>query len=250
MAETSYPFEGANTTEAQFSQLFRRLNFTGIAGAPGDSVVKVTGDSSGMNVKVSAGYAMVRGHFYKTDAVTTLTITAANGSNPRKDLVVLRLDPTTANSIVLAVKTGTAGASPSDPSLTQTDEGIFEFPIARVNVAAAASTISAGNVEDLRQFMGAPFGRWASNSLRPTATSSDVIVGYNSGTGIVEFWNGTTWTELRPSSIPASLISVSEQANISAGKLRSGGDSGATAFRVFVQSGTPTGAASGDLWFW
>jgi hypothetical protein len=248
MAETSYPFEGANTTEAQYSQLFRRLNFTGIAGAPGDSTVKVTGDSSGMNVKVSAGYAMVRGHFYKTDAISTLTITAANGSNPRKDLIVLRLDPTTANSIVLTVKTGTAGASPSDPSLTQTDEGVFEFPIARVNVAAGASTISAGNVEDLRQFMGAPFGRWASNALRPTVTSSDIVVGWNSGTGIIEFWNGTAWAEAKPSTITAALMSDPE--NLAAGKLRSGGVSGGTQFRVFVQSGTPTGAASGDLWFW
>lgn len=250
MAETSYPFEGANTTEAQYSQLFRRLNFTGVAGAPGDTSVKVTGDSSGMNVKVAVGYAMVRGHFYKTDAITTLTIGAANATNPRKDLIVLRLDPTTANSIVLAVKAGTAGASPTDPALTQTDEGIFEFPIARVNVPANASTISAGNVEDLRQFMGMPLGRWASNALRPTVTSSDVLVGFNAGTGIVELWNGTAWAELRPSAIPASLITAGEQANISAGKIRAGGTSGGTATTVFIQSGTPTANATGDLWFW
>lgn len=248
MAETSYPFEGASTTEAQYSQLFRRLNFTGIAGAPGDTTLKVTGDSSGMNVKVSAGYSMVRGHFYKSDAQATLTIGAANSTNPRKDLIVLRLDPTTANSIVLAVKAGTAAPSPSDPSLTQTDEGIYEFPIARVNVPANATTISAGNVEDLRQFMGAPFGRWASNALRPTVTSSDIVVGYNTGTSIIEFWNGSTWAEVKPSSITASLIS--DQENIYAGRLRSGGTSGGTAFRVYVQSATPTGASTNDIWFW
>lgn len=248
MAETSYPFEGANTTEAQYSQLFRRLNFTGVAGAVGDTTVKVTGDSSGMNVKVAAGYAMVRGHFYKNDATATLTITAANGSNPRKDLIVLKLDPTSANSIVLAVKTGTAGASPSDPSLTQTDEGVWEFPIARVNVPAGASTISAGNVEDIRQFMGKPFGTWASNTLRPSVTASDVVIGFNAGTGIVEWWNGTAWAELKPSSITAATIS--DQQNVVAGKIRAGGTSGGTATTVFVQSGTPTANATGDLWFW
>lgn len=107
MAQTSYPFDSANTTEAQYSQLFRRLNFTGVAGYPGDQSVQVYGDATGMQVKVRTGYAMVRGHFYKNDASVTLTIEAAT-ANPRKDLIVLKLDPTTANSIVLAVKKGTA----------------------------------------------------------------------------------------------------------------------------------------------
>jgi hypothetical protein len=142
MAQTSYPFDSANTTEAQYSQVFRRLNFTGVAGTPGDTSVKVTANSSGMTVSVSAGYAMVRGHFYKNDAAQSLTI-GASSANPRKDLIVLKLDPTTANSIVLAVKQGTAGATPADPSLTQSDEDVFEFPIARVNVAGNATTISA-----------------------------------------------------------------------------------------------------------
>lgn len=247
MAQTSYPFDSTDTTEAQYSQLFRRLNTTGVAGTPGDSNVKAIGDSSGMNAKVSTGFAMVRGHFYKNDATVTLTISAANGSNPRKDLVVLRLDPT-ANSIVLAVVTGTAGASPSDPTLTQTDEGTYEFPIARVNVAANATTISAGNVEDLRQFMGAPFGRWTT-ALRPTSPEKG-LAGFNTTTNVAEVWNGSAWADIAPASIPASLITAAEQANIAAGKIRPGGDYTATALRVFVQSGTPTGAVTNELWFW
>ena len=164
MAQTSYPFDSTNTSEAQFSQLFRRLNFTGIAGTPGDGNVKVSANSSGMQVTVSSGYAMVRGHFCKNSADVTLTIDAAS-SSPRRDLIVLKLDPTTANSITLAVKKGTAAASPSDPSLTQSDEDVYELPIARVNVAANATTVSAGNVDDLRTFMGAPVGRWTTPLL-------------------------------------------------------------------------------------
>lgn len=244
MAQTSYPFDSTDTTEAQYSQLFRRLNTTGVAGTPGDSNVKPVGDSSGMNVKVSSGFAMVRGHFYKTDATETLTISAANGTNPRRDLVVLRLNPT-ANSIVLAVVTGTAAASPSDPTLAQTDEGTYEFPIGRVTVPAGATTISAGNVEDIRQFMGAPFGRWTT-ALRP-ASPEKGLAGFNTTTNVAEVWNGSAWVDITPAAITASLIS--DQHNVYAGRLRSGGDSGATAFRVFVQSGTPTGT-TGDLWFW
>jgi hypothetical protein len=247
MAQTSYPFDSTDTTEAQYSQLFRRLNTTGVAGTVGDANVKAVGDSSGMNVKVSTGFAMVRGHFYKSDAIETLTISAANATNPRRDLVVLRLNPT-ANSIVLAVVAGTAGASPSDPTLTQTDEGTYEFPIARVNVAAGATTISAGNVDDLRQFMGAPFGRWTT-ALRPTSPEEG-LAGFNTTTNVAEVWNGSAWADIAPSSIAASLLSAAEQANIAAGKIRPGGDAGATAARIFIQSGTPTGAVSGELWFW
>lgn len=245
MTQTSYPFDSTDTTEAQYSQLFRRLNTTGIAGTVADSNVKVTGDSTGMQVKVSTGFAMVRGHFYKNDAQVTLAISAAN-TNPRKDLVVLKLDPT-ANSIVLAIKTGTAGASPTDPSLTQTDEGVWEFPIARVNVAANASTISAGNVDDLRQFMGAPFGRWTT-ALRPTSPEAGVA-GFNTTTGLPEFWNGTAWATFNAGTL-ASDITAAEQASMVSGKIRAGGTSAGTATTIFVQSATPTANATGDLWFY
>jgi hypothetical protein len=245
MTQTSYPFDSTDTTEAQYSQLFRRLNFTGIAGTVGDSNVKVTGDSSGMNVKVAVGYAMVRGHFYKNDAIVTLTISAAS-SNPRRDLIVLKLDPT-ANSITLVVKAGTAASTPTDPSLTQTDEGIYEFPIARVNIAGSATTISAGNVEDLRQFMGAPFGRWTT-ALRPSSPELG-LSGFNTSTGIPEVWNGSAWQGFNDG-VSASNISSTEQANIVAGKIRAGGTSSGAATTIFVQSATPTANATGDLWFW
>lgn len=245
MAQTSYPFDSANTTEAQYSQLFRRLNFTGVAGVPGDQSVQVYGDSSGMQVKVRTGYAMVRGHFYKSDTAVTLSI-AASSSNPRRDLIVLRLDPTTANSIVLAVKNGTAAASPVDPTLTQTDEDVFEYPIARVNVAASASTIAASAVDDLRQFMGEPVGKWTT-ALRPTSPQKGII-GWNDTLGYAEVYNGTAWVPVSPTSITASLIS--DQQNIVAGKIRAGGSATGAATTIFVQSSTPTGAVAGDLWFW
>lgn len=246
MTQTSYPFDSTDTTEAQYSQLFRRLNSTGVSGNPSTTDLKVTANSSGMNVSVAAGYAIVRGHFYKSDASVSLSI-GASSSNPRKDLIVLKLDPT-ANSITLVVKAGTAGASPSDPTLTQTDEAVWEFPIARVNVPANATTIAAGNVDDLRQFYGAPFGKWTT-AQRPSSPDLGQA-GFNISTSVAELWNGSAWVEISPSSIAASLISASEQANITAGKIRAGGTSGGTATTIFVQSSQPTANATGDLWFW
>lgn len=246
MTQTSYPFENAATTEAQFSQLFRRLQTSGVSGSPATTDLKVFGDSSGLQVKVPAGYALVRGHAYKSDAQEILTISAANATNPRIDLVVLRLNPT-ANSVVLAVVTGTAAASPADPSLTQTDEGTFEVALARVTVAANATTIAAGAVTDLRPFLGTQFGRWTTGT-RPSSPVTGTA-GYNTTTSAAEIWDGSAWVAFTPT-VTASMITAAEQANITAGKIRAGGTSSGTATTLFVQSGTPTANATGDLWFW
>lgn len=248
MTQTSYPFDAQDTTEAQYSQLFRRLTSTGVSGAPAGTELKASADSSGMNVKVAVGFAIVRGHAYNSDAIETLTI-GASSANPRRDLVVLRLDPS-ANSVTLAVKAGTASATPSDPSLAQTDEGVFELAIARVTVPANAVTISASDVTDLRTFIGAQWGRWTS-ALRPTSPAIGTG-GFNTSTGRPEVFNGTSWKSLgfEGDAVSASQLSSGEQANIAAGKIRSGGTSAGTATTIFVQSGTPTANAVGDLWFW
>jgi hypothetical protein len=249
MPQTSYPFDsgaGATVSETQFSQMFRRLQSTGVSGSTATTDLKPFGDSSGLNVKVPLGNAIVRGHFYNSTATETLTISAANATNPRNDLVVLRLDPT-ANTIVLAVVTGTAAASPTDPTLSQTDTGTFEMPLARVSVAAGATTIAAGNVTDLRPFLGTQFGRW-STTTRP-ASPLIGTAGFNSTLAVPEYWNGSAWVAFT-NTVTASMISATEQTAISAGRLRSGAASGGTAFAIYVQSTTPTGAATGDLWFW
>ena len=245
MAQTSYPFENEDTTEGQFSQLFRRLQSTGVSGSPASSDLKAFGDSSGMNVKVPAGYAIVRGHAYHNDAEVAMTITTAS-TLPRIDVLVLKLDPT-ANSIVLEVVAGTANASPTVPSLTQTDEGVFMMPLAQILVGANVTTIASGAVTDVRTFNGTQFGRWTT-STRP---GSPIVghAGLNTTTNLPEFWNGSSWISFNAGTL-ASDLSAAEQANLVAGKIRAGGTSGGTATTIFVQSATPTANATGDLWFW
>jgi hypothetical protein len=157
MAQTSWPFENIDTSETQYSLLFRNLGEGAVTGK--EQELEPFGDSTGMNVKVRAGQALVRGHYYYNTGIETLAIAAADPTNPRIDSVVLRLDPT-ANSILLVVLTGTPNVSPSAPALTQTDSGIFEQLIANVDVAANATIITAGDVSDERTmftpYTGAP----------------------------------------------------------------------------------------------
>jgi hypothetical protein len=123
MAQSSFPFEGIDTTETQFSQWARHFN-SGVNDEPTGTALEVSA-GTGLAVDVEAGQAMVRGHYYVSTATESLALATADATNDRIDLVVLKLDPV-ANSIVLNVKTGTPAGSPVAPALVQTDAGVYE----------------------------------------------------------------------------------------------------------------------------
>lgn len=204
MTQSSWPFETQDTTETQYSYLFKNLKSSGVAGLPSTTDLKVTGDSSGMNVKVAAGFAIVRGFMYWSDAQVTNTI-AASSSNPRIDLVVLRLDPS-ANSIVQAVVTGTPAVTPTAPNLTQSATAVYELEIGRVTVPALATVIAAGNVSDTRPCLGDGVGVWTT-AQRP-ASPHDGQLGWSTTNQVLEVYNlaTTAWEEAAPNNIDAGTI--------------------------------------------
>ena len=186
MAQTSFPFENIDTTETQFSQMFRNLQ-DGVNGTYGGTELKVVA-GTGLAVDVPAGQAMVRGHYYINDATESLALATADATNDRLDTVVLKLDPG-ANSIILAVKTGTPAGSPSAPALVQTDAGVFELPLANVLVPATAGVPST--ITDRREYMGTKIGLW-SDSTRPTDTFP--YVGFNTDGATFEGYDPVTDT--------------------------------------------------------
>lgn len=194
MAITAYPFENQDTTESQFSAWARELQDIGVVGSFGEASLRVTADSTGMQVKVSAGAAIVRGFYLSSTAVETKTIDAAT-SQPRIDVVVARLDPA-ADTITLEVVKGTASATPTAPALTQTDTGIYEMPLAQVTVPASAATIATGNVAEVRPYIGHRVGVWTTTT-RPAAPRVGRL-GLNRTTSVWEFWTGTAWEALAP----------------------------------------------------
>lgn len=170
MAQSSWPFENIDTSETQFSQWARNIG-EGV-GAGYDAELAVSATGLAMSVVVGAGRGMVRGHFYLSSASETLNIASASAVSPRIDTVVLRLDPT-ANSVVLAVLTGTPSASPVAPTLTQTDTGTYEMPLANVYVAANATAIGAVDVTDRRVILGQVF--WDDVADKPATYSTTII---------------------------------------------------------------------------
>ena len=248
MAETSWPFDSQTSSENDWSYLMRHLTAMqegGVIGTPSSTALKVTGDSSGMQVKLAAGYGIVRGHMYYNSAVLTLAVVYAD-SQARVDSVVLKLDPT-ANTITAAVVKGTAGSA-SPPSLTsnQTDTGAYWMEIGRIAVGASVSTIAAGNVTDLRQFIGAKVGTW-SNSTRPAGTTQFPLVaglmGWNTDTSQIDVWNGSAWVS-PTASIPAASITTPSGVGLTVAQGGTGVTSMTAGFIKYV-SGTAITSGNG-----
>ncbi|MFE7463112.1 tail fiber domain-containing protein [Streptomyces sp. NPDC057499] len=192
MSITSYPFDDQAVSEGQFSYLFRELQSTGIADSVNGSAFGVYADSSGMQVKVNPGFALVRGHAVQSTDVEIVPIEAASTS-VRVDRVVLRLDPA-ANQITIGVVKGTPGGGV--PALTQSDTNVYEFPLAQVNVAVGAATITATAVSNERRFIGNTVGGWTT-ATRPENPRIGRL-GLNTSTGAWEFWDGARWNDLAP----------------------------------------------------
>jgi hypothetical protein len=167
MAQTSWPFENIDTSETQYSLLFRNVGEGVISGK--QLLLDTIADGSGMTVSTKTGDALIRGHYYTSTTSVTLTIAAAHATLPRIDRVVLKLDPT-ANSTTLVVLEGVPDASPAPLALTQTDGDIYEFPLALVAVGAGVTVISDANLTDQRVILAST----ATLQVDLTALEADV----------------------------------------------------------------------------
>jgi hypothetical protein len=171
MAQSSWPFENIDTSETQFSQWARNIG-EGIKPSVLNEL-EVFADSTGMQVKAKSGQAMIRGHYYQNTAQETLTLTAADLSNPRIDTVVVELDPS-ANTIVLKIIAGSPAAVPTPTALIQTDAGVYQFKLAEVLVDAGAATIAAGKITDGRTYLGTFTGTVAGSQITGQITVATI----------------------------------------------------------------------------
>ena len=123
----------------------------------GSMAVSQRGAGANMSVDVAAGQGLVKGddnsaqglYGVWNDATKNLTISAADGTNPRRDIIVARVKDAyysgATNAFSLEVITGTPAGSPTDPTIPNNC-----LPLARVAVAAGATSITNAVITDLR----------------------------------------------------------------------------------------------------
>jgi len=186
-----------------------------------------------MSVDVQIGDAFVRrsdgsyAHPVFNDAVYNQVISAADGSNPRRDIVVIYVDygqtPSTAvsnntNGVVkIKVVNGTPAGSPVDPNAAAIQASVGSGNpysiLARVRVPASQTTISNSLIDDLRtmissntdsvttaaiQALAVTAAKIAAGAVDGTKLSTSAIyLGYaERTTNFVTALNGTTVTGL------------------------------------------------------
>ena len=140
------------------------MMFMGRRGVVLKDDLKVTQSGTpAMSVSVAAGKAIVLGsetanqgqYGVWNDAAKTVTISAADGTNPRRDIIVARIRDSAysggSDTFTIEAITGTPAASPADPTIPANC-----LQLARVAVAAGASSIVDANITDLRVFVHTP----------------------------------------------------------------------------------------------
>jgi hypothetical protein len=145
----SYPAESDRlTTQALYAT-------TGIIGS---SSLAVTQNSpAGMSVRVAAGWAAIIGttqanmgaYVAYNDAQTTLTVTTADPTNPRIDLVCVTVRDAyysgAFNDVIFQVIAGTPAGSPVAPTLPANS-----ISLATLAVGAGVTSITTANITDTR----------------------------------------------------------------------------------------------------
>lgn len=134
-----------------FSKLLQSNAARGLVIPDYGNELKVVADSPvSLDVIVGSGAMEFRGWMYENTDDETLTLAAANGSNPRLDRIVARLTPGD-QEIRVAVLTGTPAATPALPLLTQ-DDDTYEIDLAWVWVATSAVSVAQSRIWDQREF--------------------------------------------------------------------------------------------------
>lgn len=181
---------------------------TGLRPGPNSpGLVTATGTPDGF-VHVAAFQAIIQstrgtvaGAYIATlDAVKNLNMlsTVADSTNPRNDLVIAVQSDTfygdAGSAFLVRQVVGTPSGSPADPSLAAFPDAIT---LARVRVNANATTITSGNITDLR-----PSNTVALGGLLPVASQTlrDALTGMYDGTAIyrtdrdwIEAYDGAAW---------------------------------------------------------
>ena len=153
----------------QMNMPYKRLVSNGIFGATDGSAstdFQVTA-SGGMVISVAAGNALFADKWFESAAAISITVPAANVSNPRIDSVIAQVDETSSGRVGRIVyRTGTPAASPTAPAIN-TVANVTEYRIANVSVPAGQPSIVQSFITDLRGTSACP---WVTSVLAPTTT--------------------------------------------------------------------------------
>ncbi|MEV5607021.1 hypothetical protein [Streptomyces sp. NPDC052225] len=197
MAQNSWPspaYNSRNVTDAEYEKIASRFSDDGVDGDPTGTAVVSAGGGLSVNIRAEAR-ASVRGHaWYSGGTTVNLAVGANTSGSTRVDRVVLRLDRATW-TVRAVIKAGTPGGGA--PALTQQtgDSGTYEIPLANVTVLNGASSVSVARAE---MYVGSRCRPCTASTRNPAPDRGEL--GYETDTGRLILWTGSSWSSLNESS--------------------------------------------------
>lgn len=148
----------------QIGDMFKGLISNGVYESVGNAF-KVNA-SSGLNISVGSGRAIVGDKWVENDNAETLTLSTAHATLPRIDAIVLRRS-TTSRDVSLIVVDGTPASSPNAP-VPVINATTYDITLAQIRVPAGATEITQANIYDLR---GSSMCPWVTGIVEQVNTS-------------------------------------------------------------------------------
>ncbi|MFE6903779.1 hypothetical protein ACFVFJ_44360 [Streptomyces sp. NPDC057717] len=189
-------------TDTEYEKIAARFSDDGVWGNPTDTAVVSAGSGLSVNVRLGV-YGSLRGHaWYSGASAVNLTIGSNSSGSTRVDRVVLRLDRSTW-TVRAVVKAGSPGSGA--PALTQQtgDTGVYEIPLARVTVLNGGSAVSVAREE---LYIGTRLRPCLSSARNPSPVLGEVA--FETDTGRLILWNGSSWSTAYDSSGSVSADSA------------------------------------------
>lgn len=140
--------DASNVSEDNWELLFGAL-VEGVFSGVNNECRVIPSAPAAMTVEVRTGTFVTGGVFGRVTAQDVLTITAADGANPRIDRIVVRRD-NAADAVTLVVLAGTPAGAPVAPALTRAG-GVWEISLAQVYVGTGVVQIDGEDVRDERE---------------------------------------------------------------------------------------------------
>lgn len=152
MAETVLPTaQQPIVTLDEYMTLFQHFRSSGVLAEVADQL-SIYANSTGMNVTLRVGHALLRGSIYRNSSEIVWSVNAAHATLPRIDHFALRYNTALVPPTQRLYLPGTPAASPTVPSLNPPSALQEEISLATVLVPAGAVSITAANVTDTRVF--------------------------------------------------------------------------------------------------
>lgn len=137
-------------------------------GTPSTDLQTVSAEN-GMDIIVQAGQGMFANKWYKNPSGITITVPLNTSINPRIDSVIAQVDTRMSGRVGnIVYRTGEPAASPTPPNIG-TVEGVVEYRLANVAVAAGAAAINNADITDLR---GSSECLWVTSLIKQVDTST------------------------------------------------------------------------------